>query len=570
MADVGVAAAAKSGGLVELSKCQDTTSERDCQRIMVNKYRLSLDVKQSLLETKDPDLKIPVLKMKSWADFLARNNCWHMLTGLLRPDKAREERILNGFWENFQKACPQHDVFKLANSGQVVLSRAVPICLHGDEGRGRKHKAFLVCSFRSLLGRGLEPSEKHKRVRGVKKPYIKQLCNYRGHSFTNRFMIAGLRKPDYCGSNDHVFDSLMTACAFESKSLATEGFIDAYGVQRWLVLLYVTGDWPWLVKSGKLTRSFNCVMKRKEQQKASGICHQCLAGQDGIPWEQIGTKRPHWLTTEFSIAPFDGPSVFQLVPHCNQQLSGLWTFDFFHTWHLGVCKYFLGGALALLSMVEDAGNIDMRFHLLSERYKSWCSMTRHRSHIQKLTKECLTWPTTRDFPVGSWHKGELSTVLMKFLEATLYERTFTEPLLEKVKEATDAIHISIRKMYRGNLWLSPAESHEISGNGLRFLRRYEALAHEANQRGLNLFGLNPKLHCLHKIFLRVHFASIKKVPCLNPLAVSCQQCEDFIGRPSRLSRRVAGGEQACDRVFSRYLQACYAHWTSAGYLVRPD
>jgi hypothetical protein len=154
----------------------------------------------------------------------------------------------------------------------------------------------------------------------------------------------------------------------------------------------------------------------------------------------------------------------------------------------------------------------------------------------------------------------------------LTEQDFSqsEPMLTQVKEAVVAINAAIRIMYGADLWLSRTETRAISGHGLRFLRRFEELALQGQRRGLNLWMIPPKMHCLQKIFLRVHFAWSQNKCILNPLATSVQQCEDFIGRPSRLSRRVAGGQKATERVLDRYLLSCYPHWVRAGYLIRPE
>ena len=159
---------------------------------------------------------------------------------------------------------------------------------------------------------------------------------------------------------------------------------------------------------------------------------------------------------------------------------------------------------------------------------------------------------------------------MKFLEATFIERSFPgDPLLELVRQATIAINAAIRIMYKADLWLTSSQSFAVAGNGLRFLRRYEVLARQSMDRNLNLFEFAPKIHPLQKIFLRLHWGSEQNIEQLNPLSVSVQQCEDFIGRPSRLSRRVASGQITTDRVLNRYLMACYPQWIAAGFLIRP-
>lgn len=368
-----------------------------------------------------------------------------------------------------------------------------------------------------------------------------------------------------------MFDSLLDLFAQQAHALATTGVRDHDGNQRWLMLLFITGDWPWLAKSGNFARHFGCVQKRRNQQAANGICHECRAGQPGVPWEQLGTRRPVWVATLFEQNPFNRQSPFAQIPHVPQQLCSLWTWGFFHTWFLGAGKVFLGGTLALLSMQENESNVEERFSALSRRYMDFCKANKLRAHIQKLTKEAINWATSKDFPSGAWHKGELTTVLFRFVHAQMHERTFDqEPLFEKIKQACDAIGMCISLMYRSDLWLGPIECANISGYGLRFLRRYEQLSHESgNLRGLNLFAYTPKFHILQKILLRLHWAGNAGQHYLNPLSVSCQQCEDFIGRPSRLSRRVAGSRLTCERVVDRYLEACYPQWLARGYLVRP-
>eukprot|EP00438_Fugacium_kawagutii_P010309 Skav228846 [mRNA] locus=scaffold5096:11459:12994:- [translate_table: standard] len=510
--------------------------------------------------------------MRSWAKYFLKHNAWHILVGLRKPDDTREKAILRSFWSRYESICPDHDVFKMSRAGQICLERCAPICLHGDEGRGRKHRAWLVVSFRGLLGRGIEPSELDKRARKVKKQYLKQKCNYLGHVFTNRFLIASIGKPEYTGQNAGVFNELMNVCAAEAHAMSSAGVVDSKGLQRWFVMLHITGDWQWLHKSGNFFRSYNNCEKRKNQQSLVGICHQCQAGQRGVPFEQVATTRPIWLQTEYAESAFASPSPWNIIPHIPNKLEAVWVFDFFHVWHLGIAKYLIGSAVALLSMCEVEANLDDRFETLSNKYKSWCLRSRCRAHITKLTKDTINWASTKVFPCAAWHKGELSRVMMNWLESILGETRFPDglaPMFRLLQEAVVAINISVKTMYKCDFWLTCEEGHVVSGHGLKFLRRYSALADLAQQWSMNLFSYSPKIHALHKIYLRVHQQVVLGQLSWNLLGVSVQQCEDFIGRPSRLSRRVAGGQSASQRVMDRYLQSCYAQWIEAGLLIRP-
>jgi hypothetical protein len=61
----------------------------------------------------------------------------------------------------------------------------------------------------------------------------------------------------------------------------------------------------------------------------------CKAGQSEYPFEQIETRRPAWLATEFVQDPFLLPSPFAThLLHEPGKEACLWNFDWFHTMHL--------------------------------------------------------------------------------------------------------------------------------------------------------------------------------------------------------------------------------------------
>ncbi|CAK9055791.1 Uncharacterized protein SCF082_LOCUS30127 [Durusdinium trenchii] len=570
VADIGEAAASRSGGLLEIARCHETHTERDTHRVLVKKLRLALDIKRSRLATTGPDVSIPLLRLRDWFAFLLKHNCSHMLAGLVRPDSRRESAILCRFWALYKTWDPEHEIFAKEARGEVSFSSCVPLCFHGDEGRSRKHSPFMILSFYSMLGRGL-CVEKRQRRNATLKRYLKLKPNFKGHSYSSRFMFAALRKRDYTGANEHVWESVLEAAAEESSFLCNTGVQDASGKTYSGVLLAIVGDWPFLHKSGSFKRSFNNIQKRINQRSEPvGICHLCRAGQRDVEFEQIATRRPKWVETLHEEDPFEIPSPFINVAHSPGKLAALWCYDVFHTWHLGVAKNFLGSVLALMSEQFPQGNIEQRFEALTDMYRAWCNRTKRRCHVFKITKELLQWTSLREFPTGSWHKGALSTVLMEFVEWRFqHERFANEPLLAQAAEACFAIQNAIRGMYMGDLWLSPAESLHVAENGFRFLRRYAALAAQAARQGRSHFVLQPKIHIIPHWMVALHKAGTNGKAALNPIGMSCQQNEDFIGRGSRLSRKVTARGPVLDRVLDRYLQAAYSKWVACGYLVRP-
>ena len=455
-------------------------------------------------------------------------------------------------------------VFEKASTGAICLGRAVPIVIHGDEGRGRRHSPHFVLSFHSVLGRGFGKRAKNRT-------WTRMECNYKGHSFTNRFLIGTLRKRDY-SEQGVIFDALLQEVAEDARSLWEAGVCDPTGVKYWGIVLGLIGDWPFLHKSAGFTRSFNNIQKRVTlRNPPAGICHLCRSGQLDVSFEQIGTRRPHWLTTCFTQDPFFQPSPFvQHLLHEPGREPALWMFDWFHTMHLGVYRNFLGSVIALLSEREPYGSVEERFESLSLQYKNWCAQNPDRAYSSKLSKEAIGWDTTKMFPSATWHKGGLSTAWMYFLGDRFAAESFDdEPLLGIAAEAHDAIQQCSNILYHSGVWLDPMVAGNCAELGFKFLRRYAQLADMSRLAHRCLFVLQPKIHVLHHFMCDLWCAHQRNACAANPLCTSCQQSEDFIGRPSRLARRVTPRLPVLNRIMDRYLQSAYGHFIQEKYLIRP-
>ena len=548
---------------MQLARCNLTHPERDSHQVLVKKFKLALPLERSQLGGAS---HIPIIRIRTWFSFFLRNSCLHILLGLQQPHPVREKAILSAFWRNFQQIHPCHQVFQQASQGTLELTRAIPLLVHGDEGRGRRHTAHFVLSFHAVLGRGFAKQKK-------KRCWTKMECNFAGHTYTNRFLLATLRKKDYADEEHETWKGLMQNVAEECRYMWETGVVDLQGQKFWGVVIAIVGDWPFLHKSAGFFRSFNNIQKRVTVRKPPvGICHLCRAGQNEVPFEQLGTRRPTWLSTQFAENPFLEPSPFtDHILHEPGKAEAIWAFDWFHTMHLGVLKYFVGSVLALLSEQEPFGAIDDRFAALTEKFKLWCQSHSRRAHVTKLSKELIGWETTKTYPSGTWHKGALSTVLMEYLESRFEAEQFPdEPLLTLSSEACFAVQKCTRYLFRSSLWLEPAEAKYVSDLGFQFLRRYCQMAQMSHSLGRCLYIFQPKIHVFHHFMQELFAAYQRNIKALNPLAKSCQPSEDFIGRPSRLSRRVSSRSTVLHRIMDRYLQSAYAQFLAAEYLVRPE
>ena len=548
-----------SGGLLEIAQCGLKNPERDCRQVMVKQHGLALQVERTLLRSMQ---HIPMLRIRHWLEFFLRNNCFHILVGLRQPHDVRECAILSAFWRHFRELHPSHKIF---SQDHINLERAVPLLVHGDEGRGRRHVAHFVLSFHGMLGRGFAKQSK-------KRSWIQMECNFEGHTYTNRFLITTLRKKDYSDTEGEVWSALMEEVALDAGSLWEHGVSVGDGPKYFGIVLGLTGDWPFLHKAGGFTRSFNNIQKRTTVRNPPvGICHLCNAGKPNCDFEQLSTRRPDWVTTMFVDNPFweVNPWVERLLQE-PERGADLFSFDWFHTTHLGVLRNYLGSVLALLSEEQPEGNIEERFKSLTTHYKAWCVRAKRRAFVAKLSKEAIQWETTGKFPSGSWHKGALSTTLMEYVEFRFETSSFPhQPLLQLAAEACEALQILSRTLYRSSLWMEPEKCRLCAELGFKFLRRYAQMADLAKRHNRCLFVLQPKIHVFHHFMVALWDAHKRNVAGLNPLAKSCQPSEDFIGRPSRLSRRVTAQSPILHRVMDRYLQSSYAFFLRARFLIRP-
>ena len=577
LSDIGPEAANSSRGLKRVAECSLSNAERDTNRLLTKKFKLSLPIPLHEIGVPESHVRFPVLHLRDWAQYLLDNNLWHTLCGLRSPDLDRERVILAGFWSEYKRIHPTHPVFHLGLS----LEDCVPMVFHGDEGRGRRRQGWLVTNYHSILGRGIQAALDKDALEKRPRNYVKLRCNYVGHSLTNRFCHAVLPKVMYSDSESNVMGTVLDDAASEALFMAREGVWDEKtGRRGYMVVLNVVGDWGWLHKSGGLCRTYNNMekagAKAKEKPKAKpkakakapkdpvGICHLCRAGQKMFPFEEIFSRKPAWLATMFVQDPWLTPPSLARLDHPPGEAAAIFAFDIFHAFHLGVGKAHVSSCIAALSDVTEGSNIDLRFEALNRDWKAFKAGV----YQPKLTPEFLGWSTRSEFPNGSWHRGQLTTDLMLFLESKFQSMDVTsDELLLKAAQATTSMNQCMRMLYENDsVFLKPDIARPIAELGLQFLRRFASLAKISHDRNRSLWSFIPKCHVVHHIFLKLLLQAEANKPALHPLCHGVQQDEDFVGRPSRLSRRV-GVKKSVERVLQRYLKDAYDKFVAAGMIV---
>lgn len=121
---------------------------------------------------------------------------------------------------------------------------------------------------------------------------------------------------------------------------------------------------------------------------------------------------------------------------------------------------------------------------------------------------------------------------------------------------TRAINIAMQFMYSAGFWLPRSRGVKLGQWLLVFVQCYGHCASLSFAEAKNRFSLIPKLHFVHHEALKLVDAPEHLQWLVSPLATSVQIQEDMVGRPSRLSRRVAV-PQLHRRVLDRSLISAY-------------
>ena len=546
-----------------MARCSVRNGERDVHR-MSKKSMLSLPIQ--ITEAIVAGLTIPVLLLRSWLSFLLRYNLWHLLSGLQGPDLPRCDSQWSSFWGAYRRLHPNHPIFERAARGEVDLRRCAALIVHGDEGRTKKKSAILVLSAHSALGLG-----SHVTAVGAER-YDKQKLNCKGHTWSNRWLLGVLPKTFYDDANgDKFVQDFLSVFVDDMLSLYEDGLESVTGHKHHFVIINTIGDWPFLQKAFSLTRCFANVSKQSSSRKpATGICHVCLADRPGIPWEDFESREPAWRRTVGVESAIRGAPALLRLPHDPTNSSAFLGQDCFHAWHLGAAKQFLASCLVLLSETFPGNSIPARIERMAEKFFRWSKDAKQYAYIRKLNRDTLGWPSHADYPSGSWSKGSTSTCLLKFFLFACRERAALieeGSLLQGAFQAARAINMFFSELYKEDLWIESSRALTISEHGMMFLRLHGRMAAQAYREQRALFLFMPNLHRLHHLFFCLRDDANRAQFALNVNLWNCQVEEDFIGRPARVSRRVAP-QKVIRRTLQRGLQASCAKFMDYGFLIR--
>ncbi|CAL1170763.1 unnamed protein product [Cladocopium goreaui] len=541
----------QSRGL-KMSKRVNLKRSESGTHTVFKKFGQSIDVKISTtdLPTK---MSFPYVKFSSWLRYIVEYDNLDCLVGTGDVEKMRP--VLTTFWKRFEALYPHHVICDRAEGDRDFhRSMCIPVLYHGDEGRGLKKKQLMVLSTHGCLGKGNSHSNLGKTQAELENPDGPLRANMLGNTFCNHFLQCVMPISLY-GEAPEAFEHMLQLQADEFAKLFWDGIV-IQNQRFFIACVGIKGDSPFVQKSGLFDRSFTRRPRAPTSRTAAvGICHRCLAGKENyqvngvhidVPYEELGVETPMWRGTIGVTPPYSAPSPLLNIPYERSgDQTGMWKFDLFHSFHSGVGKYFASSVVVVCLELIDA-SIDESLRIISSDFLEYCKREKESPYHKKITKALLGIEHSfKDCPDGGWTKGDFTRVMCQW-----FDNYASRKVVGKTAEAAVTINLCLGNLYREGLFIRSADAERIGKQGLLFLQLYAELAQMAFDRRLKRFPLVPKLHYLHHQFLELVLDSRRAEWCLNIIMTGVQLEEDYIGRPSRLARRVSSRTTAL-RVIQR-------------------
>ena len=540
----------------------------------------------------DETLDIPYASPLSTLAYLMQHHPSVVVGGVSEHQERAQH--LKAFWHAYQQWHPEHPVFREHGSD---LSRVLPICWHGDEGRGKKRNQTVVISIESCIGIYTSWNLKigkqtctdcgcskkvqdgfPKRDASSTPPWMKSLIeaqqtNMKGHSFLQHFPVYILP-----GSMYKEHKNLMHACLDQLGVDLKRGFYEGIEIPNqgffFMACVGAKGDLKWFARSFALTRSFEHLGRKKNLE----MCHECEGGTDGLPWEDVTSDDPCWSHTSFSSRPWSqpAPQVSQ-VPYDLQRPEKQIKRDAFHLCKVGIYRDFLACSILLLVKLAyfgSNGTVDDKLERAWGSFSLWCKTLGKTPGARSFNKRFFNAPNWSTYAYLN-SKGSDTMLIMKWMKVLcvackndLSDQSHLELLDLIYWTATSGCNF-FDIMNSHGLFLTFRCATALWKEVSAFIRGYAMLAHKSfHDLDFSGFSMKPKLHLLRheelELFQKLSQRDCHYIP--NPIMFANESNEDFIGRCCRLSRR-CDTRLLCQRVIqSVFLKGDMLHrkWLKNG------
>ena len=105
-------------------------------------------VRQSMKTVGEITCNYPFLRLSSWMKFILEQGGEFLLGGCKSIDYVVYTNMFGRFWHRFKTVDPTHPVYE---KDSKALQFTIPICIHGDEGRGLGKQPCMVTSYQPMI-----------------------------------------------------------------------------------------------------------------------------------------------------------------------------------------------------------------------------------------------------------------------------------------------------------------------------------------------------------------------------------------------------------------------------------
>ena len=562
-------------------RVRDVRNPEDYAHRVFKKKGKSLPVEpQCMQHPGQTSLKTWYVSPQQWVEHIMSSHP-ELLAG---PGRSESEENLTSFWSAYRFAHGHHSVF--SSHLETQLHRVLPLLLHGDEGRGAKKGKCCVLSLQSMIGSLPEPHPKENcdcaavlqkgnlpvygigdeeppycLTEAVRKNLRRQATNYPGSTFISRWLLFSLGSWVY-KPHPEILSCMIERLAADLSRLFVEG-VHIGNQVYYGAIVGVKGDLDWHRQAYELFRSYSHV----GTLWTGPICHACEAGGQGPMFEDY-SEAPAWAATLYSQRPFTSQPALSTLPAfpAPEELIQL---DPFHVVKMGVGRSIAGGVLVYLARHRyfdhegSTTNFKDRLARAHGSFTLFCTVRKKYPSLRSFTKEFLNMKTLRSAPWTAT-KGSDTMLVIRWLIFFLRLALASPPgagdatILRTMLRVCEATCASMRIMHTHALWLSRPCARRLYVEYMRMLRGYQVLGSRCLAINYRAFIQKPKNHAAHHIAYALRMQLISGAPfILSPEAFSCEQDEDYIGRVSRLSRKVDVRKQG-QRIFQRLFLKVFA------------
>ena len=397
-------------------------------------------------------------------------------------------------------------------------------------------------------------------------------CNGKGHTFATRFLATAVPAKTF-RAHPNVIPAFLKQLQEDMCNLFHTGIKDAQGQTVRAAVVGLKGDYEFFLEVGEFTRSYRNVGTKHD----SGMCPDCSAGEAGFPMIDLA-DRPQWSNTLYATPPWNDLPILNRIPFARSKPQTLYRKDAFHTLKYGFLKDLAAGVIMYMCQLgyfddDDPASskaMDSRLERSYNLFKLWCLANAKNTTLRKFSRTNFHRLKATNFPFLPG-KGADSVLVCMFLEfyIQLKMRQLRHPshhqlfsaMMETLQGGLNYIGI-----YHGHgMFLTPSCAKFMVKAGYRLLKGYCYLAQRCVGEHRKFFALRPKVHYYHHMLVEMATQLERgDAAILNaPSMFNSESNEDFIGRVSRISRRVSP-RLITMRTLQRYLVGCKLMLRRAG------